>query len=182
MPRIVLVSLLHRHAARFPVYPVAQLCSLLSAHPGKVWLPPCEGEEIAALTRAAADRPLGQLASLAQGWCELGIQPRDGDKAGLALAQYDEELLDNLTHYWSSAERINRPITDNLFELRREVVDEALGSSLRQGWLKGQQARLKQLLTNGEEPQIAFVEVEACYWLRAQLAEQRGVELIWPEL
>ncbi len=69
--------------------------------------------------------------------------------------------MDNLLMYWHSPAKINSPITDNLFELRREVVDEAHGGKLAAAWQAQQQARFEQILAAalaGRE-QLCFVEV-----------------------
>lgn len=55
-------------------------------------------------------------------------------------------MLDNLQMYWHSPGKINSPITDNLFELRREVVDEAHGTRLAAAWEQQQQARFEQIM------------------------------------
>ena len=180
MVKITLVSLLHSHTAVFPVYPVSLLTSLLEGHEGEMWLPARKGADIALLRKHA--KGAHELASLDAGWCDFAASD-SGDTPELdALANYDSEMMDNLQMYWHSAAKINSPITDNLFELRREVVDEAHGVKLAAAWEQQQQQRFEQLMTmaaNGRDL-LCFVEVESAYWLRQKLSEQPDVELITP--
>ncbi|HDZ8847162.1 TPA: hypothetical protein RUW98_002357 [Aeromonas veronii] len=182
MVKITLVSLLHSLCARFPVYPAALLTSLLDAHQGEVWLPARKGVDIALLRKHA--KGAHELASLDAGWCDFAASD-SGDTPELdALANYDSEMMDNLLMYWHTAAKINSPITDNLFELRREVVDEAHGAKLAAAWEQQQQLRFEQLMAmaaNGRDL-LCFVEVESAYWLRQKLSEQPDVELITPAL
>ena len=182
MVKITLVSLLHSLCARFPVYPAASLTSLLDAHQGEVWLPARKGADIALLRKHA--KGAHELASLDAGWCDFAASD-SGDTPELdALANYDSEMMDNLLMYWHCAAKINSPITDNLFELRREVVDEAHGAKLAAAWEQQQQLRFEQLMAmaaNGQDL-LCFVEVESAYWLRQKLSEQPDVELVTPAL
>ncbi|MGL5326209.1 MAG: hypothetical protein ACRC91_16040 [Aeromonas sp.] len=182
MVKITLVSLLHSHTAVFPVYPVSLLTSLLEGHEGEVWLPARKGSDITQLRKHAKGAQARELAKLDAGWCDF-ISGQEGATAELdALANYDSEMMDNLLMYWHTAAKINSPITDNLFELRREVVDEAHGAKLSAAWELQQQLRFEQLMamaTNGRDL-LCFVEVESAYWLRQKLSEQPDVELITP--
>ncbi|MFM5315649.1 hypothetical protein ACET9R_09790 [Aeromonas veronii] len=182
MVKITLVSLLHSHTATFPVYPVSLLTSLLEGHEGEVWLPARKGGDITHLRKHA--KGAHELASLDAGWCDFAASD-SGDTSELdALANYDSEMMDNLLMYWHTAAKINSPITDNLFELRREVVDEAHGAKLAAAWEQQQQLRFEQLMAmaaNGRDL-LCFVEVESAYWLRQKLSEQPDVELITPAL
>ena len=182
MVKITLVSLLHSHTAVFPVYPVSLLTSLLEGHEGDVWLPARKGSDITQLRKHA--KGAHELASLDAGWCDFAASD-SGDTPELdALANYDSEMMDNLLMYWHTAAKINSPITDNLFELRREVVDEAHGAKLAAAWEQQQQLRFEQLMAmaaNGRDL-LCFVEVESAYWLRQKLSEQPDVELITPAL
>ncbi|MCR6555832.1 hypothetical protein NL539_28585, partial [Aeromonas sp. CPF2-S1] len=121
--------------------------------------------------------------TLSAGWCEFAAQSKETPELD-ALASYDEEMLDNLQMYWRHPSKINSPITDNLFELRREVVDEAHGAKLAAAWERQQQQRFEQLMAmaaNGREL-LCFVEVESAYWLRERLGETAGLRLLTPEL
>ncbi len=182
MVKITLVSLLHSHSAGFPVYPVSLLTSLLESHEGDLWLPARKGSDIAQLRKHAKGAQARELASLDAGWCDFATG-KEGATAELdALANYDAEMMENLQMYWHSAAKINSPISDNLFELRREVVDEAHGAKLATAWLAQQQLRFEQLMSaaaSGRE-QLCFVEVESAYWLRQKLSETPDVELITP--
>jgi len=182
MVKITLVSLLHSLGARFPVYPVASLMSLLDAHQGDVWLPGRKGPDIALLRQHAKGASAHQLAPLDAGWCDFAASDSGETPELDALANYDSEMMDNLQVYWHSAVKINSPITDNLFELRREVVNEAHGAKLASAWEQQQQQRFTQLMTmaaNGRD-QLCFVEVESAYWLRQKLSEQTEVSLCFP--
>ncbi|MGY3915496.1 hypothetical protein [Aeromonas australiensis] len=184
MVKITLVSLLHSHSAIFPVYPVSLLISLLESHEGEVWLPARKGSDIAQLRQHAKGAQVRELANLDAGWCDF-IAGQEGVTAELdALANYDTEMMDNLRMYWHSAAKINSPITDNLFELRREVVDEAHGAKLAAAWEQQQQLRFEQLMAtavNGRD-QLCFVEVESAYWLRQKLSEQTDINLCVPSI
>ncbi|MGL4715250.1 MAG: hypothetical protein ACRCWL_05000 [Aeromonas sp.] len=184
MVKITLLSLLHSLGPRFPVYPVSLLTSLLATHQGEVLLPSRKGNDIAALRKQLKGVAAHDLASLDAGWCDFAASD-SGDTPELdALANYDTEMMDNLLMYWHSAAKINSPITDNLFELRREVVDEAHGAKLAAAWEQQQQLRFEQLMAmaaNGRDL-LCFVEVESAYWLRQKLSEQPDVELITPAL
>ncbi|WP_042011996.1 hypothetical protein [Aeromonas fluvialis] len=182
MVKITLVSLLHSHTAVCPVYPVSLLTSLMEAHEGEVWLPARKGSDITQLRKHAKGAQARELAKLDAGWCDF-ISGQEGATAELdALANYDTEMMDNLQMYWHSAAKINSPITDNLFELRREVVDEAHGEKLAALWEQQQQQRFEQLMRAAADgrDQLCFVEVESAYWLRQKLSEQPDVELITP--
>ncbi|UBO72843.1 hypothetical protein [Aeromonas rivuli] len=183
MTCITLISLLHRLSPQFPIYPVAQLLFPLSEHEGEVWLPPLSSPDVAALRAKVVPQALRELASLSAGWCDFAVSD-SGDTPELdALANYDEEMLDNLRLYWGSAAKINHPITDNLFELRRGVVDEAHGSKLAQAWERQQELRFAQLMTAAKgQDLLCFVEVESAYWLRQRLSEQAEIVLHIPAL
>ncbi|MFM4719880.1 hypothetical protein [Aeromonas bivalvium] len=182
MTRITLISLLHQLAPRFPIYPVAQLVPLIRDHEGEVWLPPLASADVAALKAVTPPRMLRELASLAPGWCEFATGGGETPELD-ALASYDEEMQENLHLYWRHPAKINHSITDNLFELRREVVDEAHGTQLAAAWEQQQALRLSQLMAAaGGKDLLCFVEVESAYWLRQRLSEQEGVELLTPTL
>jgi len=182
MVKITLVSLLHSLCARFPVYPAASLTSLLDAHQGEVWLPARKGADIALLRKHA--KGTHELASLDAGWCDFAASDSGETPELDALANYDSEMMDNLLMYWHSAAKINSPITDNLFELRREVVDEAHGTRLAAAWEQQQQARFEQIMQGVQagRDQLCFVEVEAAYWLRQRLCETAEITLVTPAL
>ncbi|EKP0258873.1 hypothetical protein J4G63_02750 [Aeromonas sobria] len=184
MVKITLVSLLHSLCPRFPVYPTSLLTSLLDAHQGEVWLPARKGADIAVLRKHVKGAVAHELASLNSGWCDFAASD-SGDTPELdALANYDTEMMDNLLMYWHSAVKINSPITDNLFELRREVVDEAHGAKLAAAWEQQQQLRFEQLMAmaaNGGDL-LCFVEVESAYWLRQKLSEQTDITLCSPSI
>ena len=182
MTRITLISLLHQLSPRFPIYPVAQLVSLVKEHEGEVWLPPLASADVQALKAATSPQMLRELASLAPGWCEFATG--DGETPALdALASYDEEMLENLHLYWRHPAKINHPITDNLFELRREVVDEAHGATLAAAWEQQQELRVSQLMASARgQDLLCFVEVESAYWLRQRLSELGEVEVLAPEM
>ena len=181
MVKITLVSLLHTLGARFPVYPVSLLLPLLEQHQGDVWLPACKGgcrRPASAWQGAAAQT----LAPLTAAWCDFATGEEGATPELDALANYDSEMMDNLLMYWHSPAKINSPITDNLFELRREVVDEAHGGKLAAAWQAQQQARFEQIMAAalaGRE-QLCFVEVESAYWLRQRLSEMAGITLVTP--
>ncbi|MGY3855912.1 hypothetical protein [Aeromonas intestinalis] len=182
MITVTLVSLLHRLGPRFPHYSPALLLPLVERHQGDLWLPAIKGAEVTAL--AQQGKGAQQLASLASGWCDFA-SGNGGETPELdALASYDEEMLDNLLMYWSHPAKINSPITDNLFELRREVVDEAHGAKLAAAWEQQQQARLEQLMQGARagRDQLCFVEVESAYWLRQRLSELPEITLVTPAL
>lgn len=183
MTRITLISLLHRLSPQFPIYPVAQLLPQLSEHKGEVWLPPLSTPDVTALRAKVAPQAQREFASLATGWCDFAASD-SGDTPELdALASYDEEMLDNLRLYWGSVAKINHPITDNLFELRRGVVDEAHGTKLADAWERQQELRFTQLMSAAQgQDLLCFVEVEAAYWLRQRLSEQAEIELHIPAL
>lgn len=183
MPRIVLVSLLHQLSPRFPHYANSRLIKQLDIHGGRLWLPPLGSADVRALRQGAGARTVNELPDLKGGWSSVNPVAKSRDEGVVALAQYDEELLGNLDIYWQSPEKINRPITDNLFELRRELVDEAM-PMLKKGWQLGLEARLKGILSaaRGGEDQLVFAEVECAYWLRSRLCEEAGIELVWPEI
>jgi hypothetical protein len=184
MTQIALVSLLHSLGAHFPVYPTSSLIILLDAHQGDIWLPTRQGGDIMQLRQHCAPRVVHDLASLNAGWCDFAAA-EEGTTAELnALASYDAEMMDNLQMYWQSAAKINSPISDNLFELRREVVDEAHGVALAQAWQQQQQRRFEQLInaTASGRAQLCFVEVESAYWLRQKLSEVADIELITPNV
>lgn len=182
MITVTLVSLLHTLGPRFPVYAPSLLLPLLDEHQGDLWLPSIKGVDVAALRQHG--KGAQTLAPLAAGWCDFGTGG-EGETPELdALASYDEEMLDNLLMYWHSPGKINSPITDNLFELRREVVDEAHGGKLVAAWSTAQQARLEQIMVGvaAGRDQLCFVEVESAYWLRERLGETAGLRLLTPEL
>ncbi|ENY71932.1 hypothetical protein G114_10375 [Aeromonas diversa CDC 2478-85] len=183
MPRIVLVSLLHQLSHRFPHYANELLVKQMESHGGRLWVAPLGSADVKALRQAAGTRLMHELADLKTGWSPVSPEAQSRDEGIVALAQYDEELLGNLEHYWRIPEKINSPISDNLFELRREVVDEAMPRLLK-GWQQGLEARLKALLTvaRGGEDQLVFVEIECAYWLRSRLCDEAGIELVWPEI
>ena len=181
MITVTLVSLLHSLGPRFPVYAPSLLLPLLAQHQGDLWLPAIRGEDVTTLRQHGKDAQ--SLATLSAGWCEFAAQSKETPELD-ALASYDEEMLDNLQMYWRHPSKINSPITDNLFELRREVVDEAHGTKLAAAWEQQQQLRFEQLMAmaaNGQDL-LCFVEVESAYWLRQKLSEQPDVELITPAL
>lgn len=181
MITVTLVSLLHSLGPRFPVYAPSLLLPLLAQHQGDLWLPAIRGEDVTTLRQHGKDAQ--SLATLSAGWCEFAAQSKETPELD-ALASYDEEMLDNLQMYWRHPSKINSPITDNLFELRREVVDEAHGAKLAAAWEQQQQLRFEQLMAmaaNGRDL-LCFVEVESAYWLRQKLSEQPDVELITPAL
>ena len=182
MVKITLVSLLHSLCARFPVYPAASLTSLLDAHQGEVWWPPRKGAAIALLRKHA--KGAHELASLDAGWCDFAASDSGETPELDALANYDSEMMDNLLMYWHSAAKINSPITDNLFELRREVVDEAHGAKLAAAWEQQQQLRFEQLMAMAAKGRdlLCFVEVESAYWLRQKLSEQTDISLCAPSI
>jgi len=182
MVKITLVSLLHSLCARFPVYPAASLTSLLDAHQGEVWLPARKGADIALLRKHA--KGTHELASLDAGWCDFAASDSGETPELDALANYDSEMMDNLLMYWHSAAKINSPITDNLFELRREVVDEAHGTRLAAAWEQQQQARFEQIMQGVQagRDQLCFVEVESAYWLRQRFCETAEITLVTPAL
>ncbi|QXC32432.1 hypothetical protein [Aeromonas sp. FDAARGOS 1407] len=184
MVKITLVSLLHSLSARFPVYQTSLLTSLLDSCQGEVWLPARKGSDVAQLRKHAKGASAGELVSLDAGWCDFATGASGATAELDALANYDAEMMDNLLMYWHSAAKINSPITDNLFELRREVVDEAHGTKLAQAWQQQQQQRFEQLMAaaaSGRD-QLCFVEVESAYWLRQKLSEVAEIELVTPEL
>ncbi|MFR9701373.1 hypothetical protein ACL00O_02590 [Aeromonas sanarellii] len=184
MITVTLVSLLHSLGPRFPVYAPSLLLPLLDGHQGDLWLPSIRGEDVTALRQHGKGASAQSLAPLAAGWCDFAAQG-EGETPGLeALASYDEEMLDNLLMYWHSPAKINSPITDNLFELRREVVDEAHGTKLAAAWQRQQQARLEQIMQGGRagRDQLCFVEVESAYWLRQRFSEMAEITLVTPEL
>ena len=182
MVKITLVSLLHSLCARFPVYPAASLTSLLDAHQGEVWLPARKGADIALLRKHA--KGAHELASLDAGWCDFAASDSGETPELDALANYDSEMMDNLLMYWHSAAKINSPITDNLFELRRGVVDEAHGSKLAVAWEQQQQRRFEQIMAGAwaGRDQLCFVEVESAYWLRQRFCETAEITLVTPVL
>ncbi|MGU5653158.1 hypothetical protein [Aeromonas allosaccharophila] len=182
MVKITLVSLLHSLCARFPVYPAASLTSLLDAHQGEVWLPARKGADIALLRKHA--QGAHELVSLDAGWCDFAASDSGETPELDALANYDSEMMDNLLMYWHSAAKINSPITDNLFELRREVVDEAHGAKLAAAWEQQQQLRFEQLMAMAAKGRdlLCFVEVESAYWLRQKLSEQTEISLCAPSI
>ncbi|WP_368219996.1 hypothetical protein [Aeromonas sp. R7-2] len=181
MITVTLVSLLHSLGPRFPVYAPSLLLPLLAKHQGDLWLPAIRGEDVTTLRQHGKDAQ--SLATLSAGWCEFAAQSKETPELD-ALASYDEEMLDNLQMYWRHPSKINSPITDNLFELRREVVDEAHGGKLVAAWSTAQQARLEQIMVGAASgrDQLCFVEVESAYWLREQLGETAGLRLLTPEL
>lgn len=184
MVTVTLVSLLHGLGPRFPLYAPSLLLPLLDAHRGDLWLPAGQGADLAALRRHARGASAQTLASLAAGWCDFATG-NGGETPELdALASYDEEMLDNLLMYWSAPAKINSPITDNLFELRREVVDEAHGAKLAASWQQQQQARFEQIMAGAQagRDQLCFVEVESAYWLRQRLSEVGEISLVTPAL
>ncbi|MGL5812497.1 MAG: hypothetical protein ACRCYW_04070 [Aeromonas sp.] len=182
MITVTLVSLLHRLGPRFPHYSAALLLPLVEEHRGDLWLPAIKGGEMTVLEQRGKGAQL--LASLASGWCDFATG-HGGDTPELdALASYDEEMLDNLLMYWSHPAKINSPITDNLFELRREVVDEAHGAKLAAAWEQQLQARFEQIMQGARagRDQLCFVEVESAYWLRQRLSEAAEITLVTPAL
>ena len=127
--------------------PFSCLCSLLAA-PSWRNIKEISGcrhswEDVTTLRQHGKDAQ--SLATLSAGWCEFAAQSKETPELD-ALASYDEEMLDNLQMYWRHPSKINSPITDNLFELRREVVDEAHGGKLVAAWSAAQQARLEQIM------------------------------------
>ena len=184
MITVTLVSLLHSLGPRFPVYAPSLLLPLLDGHQGDLWLPSIRGEDVTALRQHGKGASAQSLAPLAAGWCDFAAQG-EGDTPGLeALASYDEEMLDNLLMYWHSPGKINSPLTDNLYELRREGVDDAHGTGLATAWQQQQQARFDQIMQGVQagRDQLCFVEVEAAYWLRERLGETAGLRLLTPKL
>ncbi len=181
MITVTLVSLLHSLGPRFPVYAPSLLLPLLAQHQGDLWLPTIRGEDVTTLRQHGKDAQ--SLATLSAGWCEFAAQSKETPELD-ALASYDEEMLDNLQMYWRHPSKINSPITDNLFELRREVVDEAHDGKLVAAWSAAQQARLEQIMVGvaAGRDQLCFVEVESAYWLRERLGETAGLRLLTPEL
>ena len=181
MITVTLVSLLHSLGPRFPVYAPSLLLPLLAQHQGDLWLPAIRGEDVTTLRQHG--KGAQSLATLSAGWCEFAAQSKETPELD-ALASYDEEMLDNLQMYWRHPSKINSPITDNLFELRREVVEEAHGGKLADAWDSAQQARLAQILAGARagRDQLCFVEVEAAYWLRQRLGEMAEIDLVTPEL
>ena len=181
MITVTLVSLLHSLGPRFPVYAPSLLLPLLAQHQGDLWLPAIRGEDVTTLRQHGKDAQ--SLATLSAGWCEFAAQSKETPELD-ALASYDEEMLDNLQMYWRHPSKINSPITDNLFELRREVVDEAHGTKLAAAWQRQQQARLEQIMQGGRagRDQLCFVEAESAYWLRQRFSEMAEITLVTPEL
>lgn len=181
MITVTLVSLLHSLGPRFPVYAPSLLLPLLAQHQGDLWLPAIRGEDVTTLRQHGKDAQ--SLATLSAGWCEFAAQSKETPELD-ALASYDEEMLDNLQMYWRHPSKINSPITDNLFELRREVVDEAHGTKLAAAWQRQQQARLEQIMqgVRAGRDQLCFVEVESAYWLRQRFSEMAEITLVTPEL
>ncbi|HDX8368521.1 MULTISPECIES: hypothetical protein [Aeromonas] len=184
MVKITLVSLLHTLGSRFSVYPASLLLPLLEQHEGDVWLPACKGADVAALRQHGKGATAQSLAPLTAAWCDFATGEEGATPELDALANYDSEMMDNLQMYWHSPAKINSPITDNLFELRREVVEEAHGGKLADAWDSAQQARLAQILAGAKagRDQLCFVEVEAAYWLRQRLGEMAEIDLVTPEL
>ena len=184
MVKITLVSLLHTLGTRFPVYPASLLLPLLEQHQGDVWLPACKGADVAALRQHGKGAAAQTLAPLTVAWCDFATGEEGTTPELDALANYDSEMMDNLLMYWHSPAKINSPITDNLFELRREVVDEANGGKLAAAWQAQQQARFEQIMAAalaGRE-QLCFVEVESAYWLRQRFCETAEITLVTPAL
>ena len=184
MITVTLVSLLHSLGPRFPVYASSLLLPLLDEHQGDLWLPAIKGGDMTALRQHAKAKSAQLLAPLAAGWCDFAAGDA-GDTPELdGLASYDEEMLDNLLMYWHSPAKINSPITDNLFELRRGVVDEAHGSKLAVAWEQQQQRRFEQIMAGAwaGRDQLCFVEVESAYWLRQRFTETPEITLITPTL
>ncbi|MEE9694220.1 hypothetical protein ACSZN3_01275 [Aeromonas hydrophila] len=184
MVKITLVSLLHTLGTRFPVYPASLLLPLLEQHQGDVWLPACKGADVAALRQHGKGAAAQTLAPLTAAWCDFATGEEGATPELDALANYDSEMMDNLLMYWHSPAKINNPITDNLFELRREVVDEAHGGKLAAAWQAQQQSRFEQIMAAalaGRE-QLCFVEVESAYWLRQRFSEMAEITLVTPEL
>ena len=184
MITVTLVSLLHTLGPRFPVYAPSLLLPLLDEHQGDLWLPSIKGVDVTALRQHAKGREAQSLAPLAAGWCDFGAGGQGETPELDALASYDEEMLDNLQMYWHSPAKINSPITDNLFELRREVVDEAHGTKLAAAWQQQQQARFEQIMhgVQAGRDQLCFVEVESSYWLRQRFCETAEITLVTPAL
>ena len=114
---------------------------LLAQHQGDLWLPAIRGEDVTTCVSMARMPRVGYLV----GRLVRVRGPEQRDAGADALASYDEEMLDNLQMYWRHPSKINSPITDNLFELRREVVDEAHGGKLV-ALSAAQQARLEQIM------------------------------------
>lgn len=184
MITVTLVSLLHTLGPRFPVYAPSLLLPLLDEHQGDLWLPSIKGADVTALRQHAKGREAQSLAPLATGWCDFGAGGQCETPELDALASYDEEMLDNLLMYWHSPGKINSPITDNLFELRRGVVDEAHGSKLAVAWEQQQQRRFEQIMAGAwaGRAQLCFVEVESAYWLRQRFCETAEITLVTPVL
>lgn len=184
MITVTLVSLLHSLAPRFPVYAPSLLLPLLDVHQGDLWLPGIKGEDMTRLRQHAKGGSAQILASLAAGWCDFAAGNEGKTPELDALESYDDEMMDNLLMYWSNPAKINSPITDNLFELRREVVDEAHGSKLASAWQQQQLARFEQIMQGVQagRDQLCFVEVESAYWLRQRLSETENVALVTPAL
>ena len=181
MITVTLVSLLHSLGPRFPVYAPSLLLPLLAQHQGDLWLPAIRGEDVTTLRQHGKDAQ--SLATLSAGWCEFAAQSKETPELD-ALASYDEEMLDNLQMYWRHPSKINSPITDNLFELRRGVVDEAHGSKLAVAWELQQQRRFEQIMAGvwAGRDQLCFVEVESAYWLRQRFCETAEITLVTPAL
>ena len=181
MITVTLVSLLHSLGPRFPVYAPSLLLPLLAQHQGDLWLPAIRGEDVTTLRQHGKDAQ--SLATLSAGWCEFAAQSKETPELD-ALVSYDEEMLDNLQMYWRHPSKINSPITDNLFELRREVVDEAHGTRLATAWEQQQQARFEQIMQGVQagRAQLCFVEVESAYWLRQRFCETAEITLVTPAL
>jgi hypothetical protein len=184
MVKITLVSLLHSLGPRFPVYPTSLLLPLLDQHQGDVWLPAIKGADVAALRQHGKGAAAQILAPLTAGWCDFAASDVGATPELDALANYDTEMMDNLLMYWHGPAKINSPITDNLFELRREVVDEAHGSKLASAWEQQQQLRFEQIMPGVQagRDQLCFVEVESAYWLRQRCCETVEITLVTPEL
>ena len=184
MITVTLVSLLHILGPRFPIYPSSLLLPLLDDHQGDLWLPAIKGGDVTLLRQHAKGNSAQLLAPLAAGWCDFAASNGGTTPELDALASYDEEMLDNLLMYWHSPAKINSPITDNLFELRREVVDEAHGTKLAAAWEQQQQARFEQIMQGVQagRDQLCFVEVESAYWLRQRFSETPGISLVTPTL
>ncbi|MFM1663904.1 hypothetical protein [Aeromonas salmonicida] len=184
MVKITLVSLLHTLGPRFPVYPASLLPPLLDKHQGDVWLPAIKGGDVAVLRQHGKGAAAQTLAPLTAGWCDFAASDIGATPELDALANYDSEMMDNLLMYWQSPAKINSPITDNLFELRREVVDEAHGSKLANAWEQQQLLRFEQIMGGAlaGRDQLCFVEVESAYWLRQRCCETTEISLVTPEL